>query len=226
LSFSIYALNDMHIAIMCSMQIIKQVPFEAVVHAWLKAEWYGEFFNPVRNYVPQALIDDDDFNNQQNNELRYWLLRALRFNMLETLPPGITWYSATYDSADIRRTFIVPSNDWGPISGNTYQPYVIMQNIARDPNSTDAHAVKIKNIRASLPTIDRRLIFVASDMNSLLTIIEGNHRAVAIFADALDRGAPDPIIAEVFVGVSLDMRQYMFSIERYIAPINVQRPGP
>ncbi len=211
---------------MRSMQIIKQVPFEAVIQAWLKAEWYGEFFNPIRSYVPQALIDDEDFNNQQNNELRYWLLRALRFNMLETLPPGITWYSATYDSADIGRTFIVPSNDWGPISGNTYQPYAIVQNIAQDPNSTYAHAVKIRDIRASLSTIDRRPIFVASDINSLLTIIEGNHRAVAIFADALDRGAPDPIIAEVFVGVSSDMRQYMFSIERYIAPTNVQRPGP
>jgi hypothetical protein len=88
------------------MQITGQIPFEAVVQAWLKAEWYSDFFDPVRNYVPQPLIDDEDFSNQQNNELRYWLLRALRFNMLLTLPAGITWYSATYEIADIARTFI------------------------------------------------------------------------------------------------------------------------
>jgi hypothetical protein len=208
------------------MQIIRQVPFEAVIQAWLKAEWYGDFFNPIRNYIPQALIDDEDFNNQQNNDLRYWPLRALRFNMLETLPPGIRWYSTTYDSADIRRTFIVPSNDWGPISRNSYQPYAIMQNLAQNPNSTDAHAVKIRDIMASLPTIDRRLILVTSDINSLLTLIEGNHRAIAIFADALDRGAPDPIVTEVFVGVSPDVRQYIFSIERYIAPAGCRGQDP
>ena len=204
------------------MQITGPIPAEAVVQAWMKAEWYGDFFNPVRVYIPQALIDDEDFGNQQNNELRYWLLHALRFNMLETLPAGITWYSATYETADIARTFIVQSNDWGPISGNTYQPHGIIPNL----NMNDSHAVKIRDIMTSLPVIDRRLILVASDINSVLTIIEGNHRAIAIFSDALNRGAPDPIIQEVFVGVSSNMRQYMFHIEQYIAPVGVHRPGP
>ncbi len=204
------------------MQITGRVPFEAVVQAWLKAEWYGDFFNPVRTYIPQAVIDSEDFNNQQNNELRYWLLRASRFNMLDTLPAGITWYSATYDTADIGRTFIVPSNDWGPISGNTYQPYAIMRNLT----TNDTHAVRIRDIRGSIPTIDRKLILVTSDINSVLTIIEGNHRAIAIFADALDCGAQDPIIGQVFVGVSPNMRQYMFHIEQYIVPVGLQRPGP
>lgn len=101
--------------------------------------------------------------------------------MLDALPVGITWYSATYETADMGRTFIVPSNDWGPISGNTYQPYAIIQNL----NTNDSHAVNIRDIRASLSSIDRRLILVTSDINSVLTIIEGNHRAIAIFADAL-----------------------------------------
>jgi hypothetical protein len=209
-------------AIISSMQIIKPVPFEAVIQAWLKAEWYSDFFNPVRSYIPQSLIDDEDFTNQQNNELRYWLLCASRFNMTLTLPAGITWYSATYDTSDIGRTFIVPSNNWGPISQNTYQPYAIMQNL----NTSDPIAVKIRDIRSSLSSVDRRLILVTSDINSVLTIIEGNHRAIAILADALDRGAQDPIIREVFVGVSPDMRQYMWHIEFHIGPVVLQRPGP
>jgi hypothetical protein len=204
------------------MQIIRQIPFEEVIQAWLKAEWFSDFFDPVRNYIPQSLIDDEDFSNQQNSELRHWLLRALRFIMLDLLPANITWHSATYERADMNRTFIVPSMDWGPVSQNTYQPYAIMQNL----NTNDSHAVKIRDIRASLSTIDRRLILVTSDINSVLTIIEGNHRAIAIFADALDRGAQDPIIREVFVGVSPNMRQYRFHIEQYIAPAGLSRPGP
>ncbi len=203
------------------MQIMTQLPFEAVVQAWLKAEWHGNFFDPVRAYIPQELIDED-FGSQKNNEPRYWLLRALRFNMLETLPTGITWYSATYDTADIGRTFIVPSNDWGPISRNTYQPSAIIPNLSIN----DVHADKINSIRASLSSIDRRIILVASDINSILTIIEGNHRAIAILADALNRGAPDPIIGDVFVGISPNMRQYMFHFEYHIGPVTVHRPGP
>jgi hypothetical protein len=136
----------MRFAIVRCMQIIRQVPFEAVIQAWLKAEWFSDFFNPVRNYIPQSLIDDENFSTQQNNEMRHWLLRALRFIMLDTLPVGITWYSATYETADLGRTFIVPSNDWGPISGNTYQPYAIIQNL----NTNDSHAVKIRDISLTL----------------------------------------------------------------------------
>lgn len=67
---------------------------------------------------------------------------------------------------------------------------------------------------------------MASDINSVLTIVEGNHRAIAIFADSFNHNAQDPIIQEVFVGVSPNMRQYIFHIEQYIVPIGVQRPGP
>lgn len=42
------------------MQIIKQISFETVIQAWLKAEWYSDFFNPIRAYIPQTLIDDED----------------------------------------------------------------------------------------------------------------------------------------------------------------------
>jgi len=207
---------------MSFMKIIGAVPFEAIVQAWLKSEWYSDFFNPIRTYVPQSLIDDEDFSNQQNNALRYWLLSASRFNMLEPLPAGITWYSATYDRADIDRTYVVASNNWGPITGNSYRTDVAMRNLTMigDP------AAKIRDVRASLSSIDRRLILVASDINSVLTIIEGNHRAVAMFADALDRNAQDPIIAEVFVGVSSNMLQYMWHMEQPLIRAGLLRPMP
>jgi hypothetical protein len=205
-----------------AMRIINQVPFEAVVQAWLKAEWFADFFNPIRIYIPQSLIDDEDFSNQQNNELRYWLLHTSRFPLLDTLPSNVTWYSAAYDRADIKRTYVVASNEWGPISGNTYRADVVLHNI----NTAGNPAAKIRDVKASLASVDRRLILVASDINFILTIVEGNHRAIAIFSDADDRGTRDPIIPEVFVGVSPDIRQYMFSIEKYMALTGLSNPHP
>lgn len=205
------------------MQIIDQVPFAAVVQAWLKGEWKRDTsFDPIRGYIPQTLIEDEDFSNQPNNELREWLLRTMRFPILVPLPQNVTWYSATYETADVPRTFIVPSNDWGPISNNQYRPVAVLPNL----NGTDPHAAKIRDIRAALPSIDRRLVLVASDITSVLTIIEGNHRAVAILADASQHGTQDPLIDKVFVGVSSDMRQYPFHIEQYILPSGLAKPGP
>lgn len=196
------------------MRNLKKVPFAAIVQAWLKAEWQDPSFNPVREYIPQDVIDGEDFNSQQNNELRYWLLRTLRFPILDPLPPDVTWYSATYEIADVNRTFIVPSIDWGHISGNQYRAAAVLPNL----NGNDPHAVKIREIKANLALIDRRLVLVASDINSVLTTIEGNNRSVAILADAVENSAEDPLIEEVFVGVSPNMRSYPWHIEQYLPP--------
>lgn len=204
------------------MRIINQVPFEAVVQAWLKAEWHADFFNPIRSYVPQSLIDDKDFSNQHSNEVRYWLLHTTRFPLLDTLPPNVTWHLATYDRADVSRTYVVASTEWGPISGNTYRADVVLRNI----NAAGNPAAKIRDVKSSLASVDRRLILVASDINFVLSIIEGNHRAIAIISDAFDRNTRDPVIPEVFIGISPDIRQYMFSYERHLMPINLSNPHP
>jgi hypothetical protein len=197
------------------MHVIEQVPFAAVVQAWLKGEWYDSFFDPVRNYIPQSVIDDKDFDDEQRCKTRYWLLRTTRFPIVDPLPQDAIWYSTTYEIADADRTFIVPSNDWGQVTGSQYRPAAVLPNL----NGNDPHAIKIRDMKAVLPSVDRRLVLVASDMNSVLTIIEGNHRSVAILADAIENGSPpQPLIEQVFVGVSANMRNYPWHIERFVRP--------
>jgi hypothetical protein len=182
--------------------------------SWLEAEWQLPIYDQVRSQIPQSLIDSQDFTRQQNNQSRYTVLSALRSNMLNPLPGDTVWYSATYDRADLNRTYAVASNDWGPISGNTYRLSAVLQNL----NRNDVHAQKIASMQVSLASLDNRIILVASDLGSFLTIIEGNHRGAAIIADAVARNAPDPLIQEVLVGVSPNMRRYEFHIEQYLRP--------
>lgn len=198
------------------MKIIKQIPFDLVVQSWLQSEWYLPNFDPIRDQVPQSIINSNNLHNLQENQVRLNTLRALREPMIDPLPQDIIWYTATFDKEDINRTFIVPSGDWGKVSNNTYHPLKIMENLSLE----DVHTKKITGIKASLPKklIDKRLILVASEINSVCTIIEGNHRAVAIFMDALERNLPNPIIDEVFVGISPNLLDYTWHIEKYLKP--------
>ena len=146
------------------MQITKQVGFEVVVQAWLEAEWQLPIYDHVRSQIPQSLIDSQDFTNQQNNQSRYTVLSALRSKMLNPLPGDTVWYRATYDRADLNRTYVVASNDWGPISGSTYRLSAVLQNL----NMNDVHAQKIASMQVSLASLDNRIILVASDLGSFL----------------------------------------------------------
>ena len=199
------------------MKTLKQVTFDEVVQAWLQAEWSLPNFDNIREKISIDLINGRNFDNQADNQLRLNILRALRSPMIDSLPQDITWYVASYDKDDIQRTYIVPSNDWGAVSSNTYHPLKIMENLHLD----DGHAKKINSIKSSLgkENLDKRLILISSDLSSTLTIIEGNHRGVAILMDALEKDAKNPIIDEVFIGISPAMKDYAFHIEKYLAPL-------
>jgi len=196
------------------MKIKNKTSFDVVVQAWLEAEWSLPERNTIRNNYPESLIHGKDFENIQKNQQRLALLHSWRSPVIDPLPNDTIWYSATFDREDIGRTSIVISNDWERVSGSTYLPLKIMENLHLD----DGHAHKINAILAELPqnTVDKRLVFIGSDINSLLTIIEGNHRGVAIFKDALERNLQNPIIEEVFLGISSQMKDYIFHREHYM----------
>lgn len=196
------------------MKVIKQVGFEIVVHAWLKAEWYKKEFDPVRNQINQSVIESPDFDSEKENNLRMWLLSCVRGPILNPLPPDTIWHMAIFDMDDIKRTFIIPSSDWGIISSNTYHPLKVIENL----NLDEPHANKIKEMEATLQnkSVDQKLILVASDPNSILTTIEGNHRGVAVFNNAIKNKLSGPIIDEVFLGISPNMKGYQWHIEKYM----------
>lgn len=196
------------------MKIIKQVSKDEVIQAWLQAEWALPNFDQIRSQFPLTLINGKNFDNQADNQLRFNILNALRKPMLDPLPPDTVWHIASFDKEDIQRTYVVPSNDWGTVSSNTYHPLKIMENLHLD----DGHAKKINSIKATLSqnSIDTRLILVASSIDYILTLIEGNHRGVAIFMDAFEREIQNPIIDEVFVGISPTMKDYTFHMEKYL----------
>ncbi len=190
---------------------MKRVSFDVVVQAWLRAEWFSPNNGAIRNsnQALESLVNGENFDNQLDNQSRLKILREVfgRSLMIDPLPSDTEWYSASYDKEDIERTYHV-SDEWNFLSNDTHHPLKVMKNLHLD----DDRAKKINDIISSLSqkTLDRRLILVGTDTNSRLTIIEGNHRAVAIFKDAGERNIQNPIIEEVFVGISPHMKDYIF----------------
>lgn len=191
------------------MRVTGQETFDTVVHAWLKAEWSKHGYD--KNYPKlQHLIDSPDFNNSEQNNLRLQLLRSSRGNILQQLPADTKWFTAEYEHDDITRTYIIPSDDWLPITSNTFHMPHTLPNVAGDYD----HASWIREIYGTLPNpdIDSKIVMVASSLDSNITIIEGNHRATALLKYQEDNPGEN-LLNQVYIGISDNMIRNAWHIE-------------
>ncbi len=190
--------------------LIREKTFQEVVHSWLRDEWSFPHYDQIRPTIPSAIIDSPNFSDENENNQRLQLLRYVRKPMIDPIPSNTEWYVISFKKDDLDRTFIVPSDDWLPLTNNSYQILEAIKNV----ESQIDHAPKIREVRNAIErdSVGRNLILVTSSLESPFTIIEGNHRAVAFTSKALDE-TPDMIIEEVFLGVSPQMKDYIWHIE-------------
>lgn len=188
----------------------KRKTFEEIVHSWLKDEWHFSQYNQLRQSIPVKIIDDPDFSDGEENKKRLELLRYVRQPMIDPLPKDTQWYEIDFNRDDLSRTFIVPSADWLPLTNNTYHILEALRNIASNLD----HANRIREIKEAIDgeNVSKNLILVASSPESFFTIIEGNHRAVAFAKKTLEDGR-ETIAEEIFLGISSQMKSYIWHIE-------------
>src|SRR5665213_3548206 len=160
------------------MHIIREENFDKVVHAWLTAEWKKHNYDREHSHLTARIIDNPDFDNEQENDVRLQLLRRFRSTIIDPLPHNTVWHTAIFEYNDIERFFVVPSADWLPISKNSYRIQDTVANIGTQLE----HGLWIQEIYNRLPNpqLDPKIIMVASSENSPLTMIEGNHRGAAL----------------------------------------------
>lgn len=188
----------------------RQKTFDEIVHSWLKDEWYLNHYDQLRQTVAMKILDDPDFFNEGENKTRLELLRHVRQPMVDPLPNDTEWYVIDFNKDDLNRTFIVPSSDWLPLTNNTFHILEALKNV----ESNLDHADRIREIKAATDNgnVSKNLILVASSSESLFTIIEGNHRAVAFASKALENSG-EAIVEEIFLGISPQMKSYIWYIE-------------
>lgn len=185
--------------------------FNEIVHSWLKDEWYLNYYDQLRQTTPVKILEDPDFSNADENKTRLELLRHVRKPMVDPLPNDTEWYIINFNKEDLSRTFIVPSADWLPLTNNTFHILEALKNV----ESNLDHAGRIREIKVAIGNgnVSKNLILVASNSESFFTVIEGNHRAVAFAGKALENSELDFIVEEVFLGISPQMKSYIWHIE-------------
>ena len=193
------------------MKIIKHESIDTVIHAWLRGEWEAQGYSRKYPELKAELIDRPNFDSDEQNKQRRELLRETRQRNIDELPVDTKWYSAKFENTDYPLTHLIACDDWLPISNNSYRLEATVTNF----NSALPHASYIKGIYKTLSSqnVDPKLIMVGSGLGSPVTIIEGNHRAVAFVKYSSENPGLPKFLKEIYLGLSPGMKDYVWHIE-------------
>jgi len=193
------------------MKIIKQESINTVIHAWLKGEWVSLGYSQKYPELKAKLIDHPNFNSSAQNKKRRELLRETRQRNIDELPADIKWFSAKFEDTDYPLTYLIACDDWLPISNNSYK----LESTTTNFDLPLPHTSYIQEIYKTLPnpSIDPKLIMVGSSLGAPVTIIEGNHRAVAFVKYSSKNPDSPKLLNEIYLGLSVDMKDYVWHIE-------------
>jgi hypothetical protein len=152
-----------------------------VVRAWLESEW------PTVDAQARWLVGPHaDLASPVENEQRLALLRD-RQHMLARIPDDATYRRATVEEGDIAALFVVPDPGWYMDTGGTFAlaraPFHVRPGRRPPiPWVVTGHCEKIDGIREHLAKNpqDGGLLLLLSGGDAPFTILDGNHRAVAL----------------------------------------------
>ena len=189
------------------MKILRCLPEEVVEYEFLKAEWYKDGFNPVREKYNEIVVNGDLTNGEQNR-MRKWLLRKARFIIFQGIPSDTVWSLCEIDADQFCELRIIREINWE----NTFRPAKKLKDVAVKIQAgiTDSRIDLglIEKIKQNIGKHDfeEKIICISSGLDGPFTLIEGNHRAVAFQLKCLETGDKSHLPEEVIAGISPNMK--------------------
>ena len=171
------------------MQIIGSTTRENLTLVWLKSEWDGT--------ADRQLIDDPDLTDREQNKVRAALLRRYREPILKELPEEMSPVCVDIEEADLLKLYILPCFDWYLDTGETFRLVDTPAHLAagreflgwpspyRFEHLTKVDAMARGLVGYEAGTTDEVLILIAEDRSGPYTIIDGTHRATALYRNYL-----------------------------------------
>ncbi len=103
-----------------------------------------------------------------------------------------TWYSATIEEKDLEKINIISSHDWEHevrlCENEDYKVSTASKNLnSKKENIDNASLKRLERIQGMIDTIkagntfDHKLVLVGTSLDGPFTVIDGNHRSVALF---------------------------------------------
>jgi hypothetical protein len=174
------------------MQEVRASSLEEVILTWLRSEWSGLDCGTPSD---RAIIDNANMDDDRENARRKWLLRH-RSIILNEIPPGASVYCVLIEEIDLSNLYIIPSGDWYLDTGRSFRvidtPANLRPGRSADPGlrfGSIEHYDKVRVISQYMSThstaLSEALILISPTATGPYTIIDGTHRAAALYDNHL-----------------------------------------
>jgi len=179
-----------------AMKIDRQTTRDELIWVWLRSEWDG--VEPPKP-PDTTLIDSPDFTDQVQNQAREELLYRHREPILNGLPSNFDPLWADIEETDLANLHILPSLEWYLDTGGTFRLVDTDANLAHGRELRLGqihypfdHLTKIEDFTPRLVDYDAAttrqiLILIAADQAGPYVIIDGTHRAAALYRNYLTK---------------------------------------
>jgi hypothetical protein len=165
-----------------------------MVLEWLRSERH----KPGAPSINGNLLDQPDLTDETENRLRLLALRSYRGPIIDPLPAGVQPHLVTIEAIDLDKLYIVPTFDWFLDTGGTFRLIDTAANLKpgrgylspQGPQAI-AHYQEVTTRSKYLAdydatTTDEFLILIAASDAGPYTIIDGTHRATALYLNHLE----------------------------------------
>ena len=157
---------------------------------WLKSESWK------LGISGDALIDRPDLNDAAENQARSMRLQSYRSQITTQLPPNARYRHVRVEESDLPNLYILTVWDWFLDTGRTFELSNVGTHLSKrgrggmiDGSRQDVH--HFLNVMEKVPyvqshdaeTSDEHLILVTTHDHGPYTIIDGTHRASALFLE-------------------------------------------
>jgi hypothetical protein len=169
----------------------RRVSIDELIAVWLMRERKGALtFARQYGLLPSlglseqstlAMIDEPNYSANENHTR--WLLFQFRYPLLHPLCAGV-WHEETMSEEKFKNLGVIRDKNWIILSNKTGRLDAVATNVHKaNYQSSDKEINGImRTIKGILGSkIDTRLFIIKSGESELMTILEGNKNAVALY---------------------------------------------
>jgi hypothetical protein len=186
---------------------VRQISEAEVIADFLQNEFYQEDFHYDREKYERIVLEPN-LDDATENALRRALLFRRRGHMWRELPQDTEWWQVQLEPGDVSRIRVFPRAQWRKIAAGNCQLGEIVHRI-RSNHFSDSVRKFVSKIQSLSYRLRRErdnsaVLLIGIDERQPVTILEGNHRAVAALL-----ASPDVFLSQfrVLCGFSPRMQE-------------------